>query len=80
MAHFHWRLGLKDPSVALCHRRLGLFRWLMTNALEGYAVFKVAGKGQGLEDARKALAVRFARGSRTPTPPSDPAPTGPLTA
>lgn len=52
----------------------------MTNALEGYAVFKVAGKGQGLEDARKALAVRFARGSRTPTPPSDPAPTGPLTA
>ena len=53
---------------------------LMTNALEGYAVFKVAGKGQGLDDARKALAVRFARGSRTPTSPSDPAPTGPLTA
>ncbi|GAA0888610.1 hypothetical protein [Rhodanobacter soli] len=53
---------------------------LMTNALEGYAVFKVAGKGQGLDDARKALAARFARGSRTPTPPSDPASAGSLTA
>ena len=50
---------------------------LMTNALEGYAVFKVAGKGQGLDDARKALAARFARGPRTPTPPTDPVPTGP---
>jgi hypothetical protein len=53
---------------------------LMTNALEGYAVFKVAGKGQGLDEARKALAARFARGSRTPAQPSDPAPSGSLTA
>ncbi len=52
---------------------------LMTNALEGYAVLKVAGKGQGLDEARKALAARFARGPRTPTPPSGPAPNGPLT-
>jgi len=53
---------------------------LMTNALEGYAVFKVAGKGQGLDDARKALSARFARGSRTPTQPTGPVPSGPLTA
>ncbi|HEY8681654.1 MAG TPA: hypothetical protein VIM06_00655 [Rhodanobacter sp.] len=52
---------------------------LMTNAREGYAVFKVAGQGQGLDEARKALAARFARGSRTPAPPSDPAPSGPST-
>lgn len=38
---------------------------LMTNALEGYAVLKVAGKGQGLDEARKALSARFARKSRT---------------
>lgn len=53
---------------------------LMTNALEGYAVFKVAGKGQGLDEARKALAARFARGPRTPAPSVDPAPTGPVVA
>ncbi len=53
---------------------------LMTNALEGYAVFKFAGKGQGLDEARKALAARFSRGPRTPAPPSDPAPSGPPTA
>lgn len=50
---------------------------LMTNALEGYAVFKVAGKGQGLDNARKALSARFARGPRTPAQPTGPAPSGP---
>jgi hypothetical protein len=39
---------------------------LMTNALEGYAVLKVAGRGQGLDDARKMLSARFARGSTRP--------------
>lgn len=34
---------------------------LMTHALEGYAVLKVAGKGQGLDEARRALSARFAR-------------------
>ncbi len=51
---------------------------LMTNALEGYAVFKVAGKGQGLGEARKALSARFARGPRSSVPSTDPAPTGPV--
>ena len=42
---------------------------LMTNALEGYAVLKVAGKGAGLDEARKALSARFAReGRSTQTP------------
>ena len=42
---------------------------LMTNALEGYAVLKVAGKGQGLDKAHKALSARFARRTRvTETP------------
>jgi hypothetical protein len=46
---------------------------LMTNALEGYAVLKVTGKGQGVDDLRKILATRFARSARPPstqdTPP-----------
>lgn len=53
---------------------------LMTNALEGYAVLKVAGKGQGLDEARKALAARFARGPRNPAPAREPAPSEPLPA
>jgi len=34
---------------------------LMSNALEGYAVLKVAGKGQGLDRMRETLAARFTR-------------------
>jgi hypothetical protein len=34
---------------------------LMNNALEGYAVLKVAGKGEGLDIMRKMLAARFNR-------------------
>jgi hypothetical protein len=34
---------------------------LMTNALQGYAFLKVAGKGQGLDEMRKMLSARFAR-------------------
>jgi hypothetical protein len=51
---------------------------LMTNALEGYAVLKVTGKGQGVDDLRKMLATRFARGSRTPS--THVTPTEPATA
>jgi len=46
---------------------------LMTNALEGYAVLKVTGKGQGVDDLRKMLATRFARGARSPSTPVAPA-------
>ena len=53
---------------------------LMTNALEGYAVLKVAGKGQGLDEARKALAARSARGPRNPALASEPASGEPLPA
>jgi hypothetical protein len=34
---------------------------LMTNALQGDAFLKVAGKGQGLDEMRKMLSARFAR-------------------
>ena len=34
---------------------------LMTNALQGYAFLKIAGKGQGLDEMRKMLSARFAR-------------------
>ena len=45
---------------------------LMTNALEGYAVLKVTGKGQGVDELRKMLATRFARGPRAPSTPATP--------
>ena len=34
---------------------------LMSNALEGYAFLKVAGKGEGLDNLRRALSARFSR-------------------
>lgn len=37
---------------------------LMTNALEGYAVLKVAGRGAGLDGLRRMLSARFSRGPR----------------
>jgi hypothetical protein len=40
---------------------------LMTNALQGYAFLKVAGKGQGLDEMRKMLSARFARGKAAET-------------
>jgi hypothetical protein len=46
---------------------------LMTNELEGYAVLKVTGKGQGVDDPRKMLAARFARSLRTSAVPAAPA-------
>jgi hypothetical protein len=45
---------------------------LMTNALEGYAVLKVAGKGQGLDEMRKMLSARFAR--KAASTPAEPTP------
>ena len=34
---------------------------VMTQSLEGYAFLKVAGKNEGLDNARRALSARFAR-------------------
>lgn len=45
---------------------------LMSFALEGYGLLKVSGKNQGLEDLRRDLGARFARGAARPT--SEPAP------
>nr|WP_246191734.1 hypothetical protein [Pseudoxanthomonas gei] len=45
---------------------------IMSLALEGYALLKVAGRSQGLEGARKDLANRFYKGPRKPEPPATP--------
>ncbi|CAJ0794175.1 hypothetical protein LMG19083_02541 [Ralstonia psammae] len=52
--------------VARIHERmadsqLALGSDVMSATLEGYAFLKVAGQGEGLDAARKALAVRFSR-------------------
>ena len=44
---------------------------LMTNALEGYAFLKIAGKGEGLDSLRKMMSARFERNATKP--PSAPA-------
>lgn len=46
---------------------------LMTNALEGYAVLKVSGKGQGLDEMRRILSARFTRSAKATAAPA-PAP------
>jgi hypothetical protein len=46
---------------------------LMSNALEGYAVLKVAGKGEGLDSMRKALSARFNRRRAGDAPEAPPA-------
>jgi len=43
---------------------------LMSNALEGYAVLKVSGKGQGLDDMRQMLSARFTRHATKPVEPT----------
>ena len=47
---------------------------LMNGALEGYAVLKVSGKGEGMEALRKLLAQRFTRTPRAPQPAPVPPP------
>ena len=49
---------------------------LMTNALEGYAVLKVAGKGEGLDAMRRMLSARFYRAARTEKPGQGEVPAG----
>ena len=48
---------------------------LMSFALEGYGLLRVSGKNQGLEDLRRDLGARFARGAARTTP--EPAPATP---
>ena len=43
---------------------------LMTASLEGYAHLKVAGRGEGLDELRKMLSVRFSRRSASPAEPA----------
>lgn len=41
---------------------------ILTAALEGYALLRVSGKGQGLESLRQGLSARFAKNRRQPEP------------
>lgn len=43
---------------------------VMMAALEGYALLKVSGRGQGLEGLRQNLSYRFGSGPRRPAPTS----------
>lgn len=43
------------------HSQMALGSSLMSNALDGYAVMKVAGVGQGLDAMRRMLGARFGR-------------------
>jgi len=43
---------------------------LMTNALQGYAFLKVAGRGQGMDEMRKMLSARFARSKSSEAAPT----------
>jgi hypothetical protein len=47
--------------------QLALGSDVMTASLEGYAFLKIAGKGEGLDAARKALSVRFSRSAQKKT-------------
>ena len=50
---------------------------LMNAALEGYAVLKVSGRGEGMEALRRMLSQRFSRTSRAaPEPAREPVPAG----
>ncbi|WP_235567565.1 hypothetical protein [Lysobacter sp. Root76] len=44
---------------------------LMTNALEGYAFLKIAGKGEGLDGPRQMLSARFNRSPSKAASPVD---------
>ena len=68
------RAGLDQPLPARgeFRRTLQILVNLMTNALEGYAVLKVAGKGAGLDSLRQMLSARFNR--------SKPVASGPVSA
>jgi hypothetical protein len=52
--------------------QLALGSDVMSAALDGYAFLKVAGKGEGLDSARQALAARFTGGPRKKLPVAEP--------
>jgi hypothetical protein len=66
------RLGEKASDTAFA-----LGSDVMSTALKGYAALKSSGRSQGLDAARKSLAVRFAKSPRSEvtepaTPPAGP--------
>ena|GEM_PF-4660779 len=75
------RRRAEDARVRLQERMSGaemaLGSDLMNAALEGYAVLKVSGKGEGMEALKRILSQRFSRTSRAATQPApEPVPAG----
>ena len=56
------RVGRIYERMSDSHLALGSD--VMSGAMEGYAILKVAGQGEGLDAAKKALAVRLSRGGK----------------
>ena len=55
---------VNDTMAALEHD-------IMAAALDGYAILKVAGGTEGVDELRKELGARFAKGRRKPKPESE---------
>lgn len=60
----HENSTLTPVSERLDDTELALGSDIMGVALEGYALLKVAGKGEALKSARRELSARFDRKSR----------------
>ena len=60
-------IGLDQLQELLEDTEMALGSDLMTASLEGYAVLKVSGKGNGLDGMRQALSARFNRGRKAET-------------
>ena len=48
----------------------------MNAALEGYAVLKVSGRGEGMEALKRLLSQRFSRTARSAAAQPEPVPAG----
>lgn len=65
-------MRLKKLGQLMEDSEMALGSDVFNGALEGYAFLKVAGKGKGLDELRKMLAVRFNRRSTTPIAAQEP--------
>ena len=68
-------MRLRKLQQLLDDSEMALGSDVMSGALEGYSFLKVAGKGKGLDELRKMLAVRFNKRSTNSVPET--APVGP---
>lgn len=59
------RVRLERLLERMTDTETGLGSDLMAASLEGYAVLKVSGRGEGLQAMRRMLSARFSRGRRS---------------